>query len=805
MKKWLIRILIGAAALVLLALAGAWIWLRSSAPGYRGERALEGLRDKVTVTFDEAGIPHIAASDRHDLYLAFGYLHARERLFQMELLRRAGNARLAEVLGPDLLPVDRLFTTLGLPDYAEASAIRLSALPDTALLADVEAYLSGINRFLETGPSPPEFSLIGIPKQPFSTRDLFAIMGAMAYNFSQAQKTDFVMDDVLRRFGPGYLDDLAVWHDSTETFIPDFRPAASAPATGQSLAEALSRVEDLLPFAPMNGSNAWVLSGERTASGSVIFCNDTHIGYLVPQTWYEAVLSAPGFQLHGHFLAGIPFALVGTTPDLSWGLTMLLNDDMDFYRETLDTTETQRVMYGGTWTAVVRTEYRIPVKGADSATVVVRRTPHGPLVNDVIQGMDTLPPVSMSWVYTQLPNDNLRALYGLNHATDMEGFQGNLPMIHAPGLSINYGDRAGNVAWWSCAHLLRRPAHTLSLALLDGASGKDEPLGYYDFARNPRCINPPSGYVYSANDWPQAIDTTGAADGGLDYWYPGYYKPQWRADRINQLLRQRSDWTPERLEAVMNDVVNTQDSTLYALLWAIAANKGGAPASTLEGFQELRNWNGGYLRTQAEPTLYNRWLYHTMRLACQDEMGAGGFRLFAGSHQFQRACGKLLTCGDSPWWDNTASAGQREWRGETVAAALALAVNELRRGYGPDPVHWTWGRSTTLEFQHPLSKVPALRPLFNIGPFPVDGGNETIRQAGFTHDSLPANRVFFGSQMRIIWDYATGTGRNITPCGQSGHPLSPHYRDQSERYSAGEFRSMRLGAAGTHTLVLVPG
>ncbi|MBL7944398.1 MAG: penicillin acylase family protein, partial [Flavobacteriales bacterium] len=545
----------------------------------------------------------------------------------------------------------------------------------------------------------------------------YAITGAMAYNFSQAQKTDFIIDDLLHRLGPDYLTDLAILHDSTESYIPDFRPDTSFRSPETAFAQAMAHVENLLPYAPLNGSNSWVLSGQKTASGKVIFCNDTHIGYLVPQTWYEAILECPDLHIHGHFMAGIPFALVGTTSKLSWGLTMLLNDDMDFYRETQDKNDPDRVIYKGNSVPLEVHAYKIPVKDADSAEVVVRTTPHGPLINAVVEGMQELPPTSLFWTYTKVPNHNIEALFGLNHARNMDEFASHLPLIHGPGLSVNYGDSEGNIAWWACAHLLKRPPHVQSFTLLDGASGQDEPLGYYPFANNPRCINPPSGYIYSANDWPQAIDTTGSISGDLDYWYPGYYKPQYRADRINKLLQANDAWTTTSIQSVMNDITNTTDSALYAQLWGIILSTGKlSDQLDIADFATLFKWNGSYGREQIQPSIFSRWLYHTMRLACEDEMGKENFRLFISGHLYQRAYSRLITSANSLWWDNVSTSDSRESRQAIVVAALECTLGELKQHYGPETKMWQWRKLTSVEFQHPMGKVGVFRPFFNIGP-----------------------------------------------------------------------------------------
>jgi penicillin G amidase len=412
--KWFKRIALSLFVVLLLSLLGAYVWLRSSKPLYDGELQVAGLTQAVSVHFDDTGIPHIKAENKADLYRAFGYIHAQDRLFQMEMMRRVGKGNLAEVIGQKGIKIDRVFRTIGMPDYAQQSADELAKTGSPELLAEIDAYLAGINAFISTGATPPEFSLIGIPKTPFTRVDLFYITGAMSFSFSQAQKTEPVIDFISKKWGQDHLRDLALYHDSTETYIPSYPPdslpfdtsmhrtsLSNANETLTSWSSAMAELEELLPFAPLEGSNSWVVAPERTKNKAVLFCNDTHIGYMLPQTWYEAHLICPNFEMYGHFLSGIPFALVGQNTQISWGLTMLENDDMDFYHEQI---EGDKCFYKGQWTALQVRSEKISVKGSEDTTITIRTGPHGPLVDGLFDEMGAA--VAISWSYTQVPNEN---------------------------------------------------------------------------------------------------------------------------------------------------------------------------------------------------------------------------------------------------------------------------------------------------------------------------------------------------------------------------------------------------------------
>jgi penicillin amidase len=404
--------------ILLIGGISCYFWLNSSKPTYEGTFPIPGLKDSVDVRFDNFGVPHIEAQNMHDLYMAFGYVHAQDRLFQMELLRRAGSGRLSEVLGKKLLKADVLLRTIGLSAYADSSAAWMEQHKDSPMYAEMLAYLEGVNAFLHNGPTPPEFSIIGIEKVDFTIRDMFCITGAMAFSFSQAQKTDPIMDLIHKKYGNEYLADIGLWHDSTETFIRDFRPSIDSlkpnvpKPTGiaqdySSLSNLFAEIEAAIPYAPLEGSNSWVISPKKTTSGNVLFCNDTHIGYLLPQTWYEAHLKCNSFEMYGHYMAGIPFALVGRNEKLSWGVTMLLNDDMDFYREFPNPENPHQFKFGeGFEDCSIRKEL-IKIKSEEDTLLNVLVTRHGPIISGIFDGVKKEDPLSMLWTYTRCKNNTI--------------------------------------------------------------------------------------------------------------------------------------------------------------------------------------------------------------------------------------------------------------------------------------------------------------------------------------------------------------------------------------------------------------
>jgi penicillin amidase len=430
-------------------------------------------------------------------------------------------------------------------------------------------------------------------------------------------------------------------------------------------------------------------------------------------------------------------------------------------------------LYKGTSVPLTFRTEEIKIKGKESLILNVPSTPHGPVVNEVFVGMNSSTPISISWIYTKVENKTFEAFREMNLAKNMTEFEAALPQIHAPGLNINYADADGNIAWWACAHLVKRHPSCNSWVILNARDTMNEWNGYYSFKENPRCVNPSWGYIYSANDWPGPL-----ADGT---YYPGYYKPQYRADRIRKLLEGSNAWTVEKMKDVLNDITSDVDASILKELEPIAKK-----SKYYEDVAPAFQWNGAYEPEAAGPVLFNRFIYYYLKYACEDEMGPVVFNTFLETHQVQRTMLDLFQNEQALWWDNV-NTTHKETRGDILLLAFETAAQKLLKEEGIVE-KWAWKKVCKLELKHPLSAVNLFKPFVNREELPVWGGNETILQSGFKLDSTGTYHVYFGSQMRIIHDFANNDSWNINPAGQSGHPLSKHYLDQAELYRLRQFR-----------------
>ncbi|WIT13686.1 penicillin acylase family protein [Paucibacter sediminis] len=777
MRSRLLKIAAILLALV-AALAGVLGWhLGGKQPQRSGTLELSGLQAPVQVRWDEVGVPHISAANEPDLYRSLGYLHAQDRLFQMEMVRRLARGELAEILGPKLVETDRLFRTLGIRAHADAYAARVQAAPPTPAMRALQAYLEGVNQYQATRPAPLEFEILGIPKRPFTMADTVSVAGYLAYSFAAAFRTEPALTYVRDQLGPDYL----------KVFELDWRPeGAVRTALGLKggdwqdltrLALNSQRALELAGVPQFEGSNAWALSGSRTRSGKPLLAGDPHIAFSVPAVWWEAHLQAPGFELYGHHQALNPMALLGHNRQFGWSLTMFQNDDLDLIVEKPNPDKPGEVWFQGRWVALQEREEIITVKGAAPVTLKLRRSPHGPIVNDAVPGATGSRPVAMWWAFLETENPVLEAFYALNRANSLGRARAAASQIHAPGLNVVWANADGDIGWWAAARLPKRPAGVNPSFMLDGASAESDKLGFEDFSANPQEENPARGYVVSANHQPA---------GALQV--PGYYNLWDRAQRLDEQLRpEGQSWDMARAQALQLDVQSGfAQRLLQPLLPALrAAAAGNEQERAL--VERLAAWPGRHELGLNEPVLFHQFLYELTREAMADEMGEAMFDNLRRTRALDHALPRLAADAASPWWDKRGTPAV-ETREQIVALAWKAAIAHLRQTLGADPASWTWGRAHTLTHGHPLGLQKPLDRIFNVGPLPAPGGHELPNNMAQRLGPAPWAVVYGPSTRRVIDFARAGEAVGSNPVGQSGVWGDRHYEDQARSHVQGGYR-----------------
>jgi penicillin amidase len=763
------------AVLSIIIVIGLFVLKKSLQPTYNGTLQLASLQDKVDVFYDNYGIPHIYAQNELDARRALGYVHAQDRLWQMELMRRLAAGRLSELFGEKLVRVDKLFSGLGIEEAAEKDIARLDKNAESYKLA--MAYLDGINQFIDKGPTPIEYYILGIKKEKFTLKDMYNVFGYMAFSFAQAHKTDPLLTEVKEKLGNAYSQELEDIPLDKVTLIKNQKNEILE----ATFAEAVNEVYELLPISPFVGSNSWVIGPDKTKNGRVIFANDPHIAFSQPSVWYQSHIKTPDYEIYGYNLALIPFPLLGHNRRYAYGLTMFENDDIDFFfeEENPDNPNEYKTPNGLEKYQIRKKE--IKVKGGQTLKYNIKVSRHGPLMNSIIDYIEDSRPIAMDWIYTKFQNKILETSYTLSHSSSLAEFEKGAAMIHAPGLNVMYGDADGNIAWFAAAKLYKYKNDVDTYLVLNGNSTDDQ-KDYLDFSDNPQAINPSLHYVYSANNQPDSI---------AGMLYPGYYLPQDRAQRIVNLLEAKNNFTKEDVMQMITDV--TSDATPSIVTDAFKdIDTQQFSKNEKEALQQLKNWDGSYHLNGVAPTIYNRFLYEFLAHTYQDEMGKL-FGQFLNTHLQKKMIAIQMARENSVWWDDVTTPDKKESKQDIIGQSFKNAVSFLEQQLGNSVSDWTWNKVHTLEHKHPIGEVSLLRRFFNVGPFSINGANEVINNQLFNLDSTGYYKVLAGPSTRRVIDFSdVEKSVSILPTGQSGNPLSNHYKDQFEKYNKGEFVPMLL-------------
>jgi penicillin amidase len=785
------------------ALAGGGYWiLRQSLPRTEGVLRVAGLDAPVEILRDAYGIPHIYARSANDAYFALGFVHAQDRLWQMEFNRRLAAGRLAEILGAKALYTDRFLRTLGVRRAAEASFKNLDADSRKSL----EAYAAGVNAFLASGRVlPPEFWMLRDTPEPWTPVDSISWTKMMAWDLGGNWKNELLRMSLARTLPVERIEQfLPPYPGDAPQKLPDLHQLyAGLGGDAWRLAEDTARVADLLPSwqAEGIGSNNWVVSGARSASGKPLLANDPHLDLSAPPVWYFAQLHAPGMNIIGATLPGVPGVVLGRNTRIAWGFTNTGPDVQDLYLEKLEGGEQYLTPQGPR--PFVRLDETIKVRGEPDQKLVVRISRHGPVVSEVLRAAQGLAPRGhvLAFAWTALADDDasVRALFKLGQAHDWQGFLEAARDLGAPQQNIVYADVDGNIGFIAAGRVpLRKPDNDLKgLAPAPGWLAKYDWAGYIPFDELPQRYNPASGAIVTANNK--------IVPPGYKYWITSEWQPPYRAERIEELLAAVPKHTVPSFARMQADIVSLP---LRALLPRLTATK----PRTREAAQALAllaRWDGAMAVERPEPLIAMAWWRELTRALYADELGDAFRPNWLPRAEF--VADVLADKDGAGAWCDDVRTPAAETCEQILASSLDAALADLRRRYGNDMMAWRWGAAhVALHEHHPFGRVPWLERWFDIsvpspgGPYTVDVG-----RSNFFDDARPyANR--HAPSLRAIYDLADPEASlYIHSGGQSGNPLSRDYRAFSAAWARGEYIRMtadraRLEAAGVRRLTLQP-
>ncbi len=726
-------------------------------PQTQGQLKLEDLENPVMVIRDRYGVPHIKAQSKKDLFLAFGYVSAQDRLFQMDLVRRTGAGRLSELFGSKTSKIDILLRSLRIRKSAEESYKRFEGHYDKEMLELTNAYLKGVGQFISEGKLPLEFRILQYKPEPFSIIDMLSVPGYMALSFAEPLETDPLISQLNEKLSPELMKELRL---ETKA-LPKKKSGIKV-----SFSPEIEKLKNLVPL--FHGSNAWAVSSKRSQTGKPILANDPHIAFANPSVWYEAHLSAPDYEVYGYYLPLIPFPCIGQNINAAWTVTMSEVDDMDLYEETFSKDRPNFYKFKGIWKEAKVEDEVVFIKGEKFIPLKLLTTDHGPLIDQTMKGVEGKH-LALKWSFHHPENDPLSAFYKLHQAQTVNDFKNALSHAAGPGLNIIFANTQGDLAQWVMGKIPRRLNELSSDRILDGASGTEEYLGYFSIDENPHQINPPSGQIVTTNWRPDGKHNIN-----------GFWQPVDRYERIHDLLQQKKMWTPEDMKIIHRDTFAQYASVIVpSLLESIKIEN----PEDREILEVLKNWDGHADVESTGATIFYVWNQFNFKVLLGDKLGEDGMRSFCHSacwHFYK----KVMTNKNSPWWEKK--------RREKLRMGYALMKNYLHKNLGNNIAEWKWGDLHTLTFEHPLGKVKWLAPIFNLGPVPASGANNTVNNMGYSRSGDRFDVRVGPSTRRIINLADLDQITTIIPTGNSGNRLSPHYQDQIKTYMKGEYRQARL-------------
>jgi penicillin amidase len=751
------------AALALVLLVGLApvafrLWVGALAPSLGGREAIPGLGDSVVVLWDSLAVPHVIARSDSDLFAAFGYLHARDRMWQMDLLRHVAEGRVSELFGARTLDVDQSLRGREISRLARAGAESVGAVSRAA----GAAYARGVNAWLATGRRDVEFRLLGHTPEPWRLEQSVEIALLQAWEL-RTENGEIPYARAAQTLGETKAADLFVPY-------PDSAPVIVESSVRRGRVTWESSSGDSLATA----SNAWVFGPAHTRSGKPILANDPHLPLRAPSIWYLVGAHAPGYELVGVTIPGLPPVILGHTRHHGWGFTNGMIDDVDYVQERI-TTDSARYRTPSGWANVETVVETVHVKGRDPVTYRRYRTANGPLV-DVGWRPDSETAFALRWTGQQ-PSDGLAALIGMARAPSREAFEAALTTFRTPEQNIVYADSLGTIAYNLAGFVPVRRS---------GDGSRPEPgwtagggwARVLTAAELPRVVNPSSGFIVTANN--RIVGDAFPIPIRAEYDLPD------RAERIWEMVRRDTAATAATVAREQVDEVSVFLRRIAPM--AAKALEAGHPALA----EQVRRWNGEMALDRTEPTLVWSWFRELQALTFDDE--SPDFRPTAPLRRWMLA-------GASPWFDD-----RRTPEPEDLPALARRAMdNVLARG-APRP----WGALHSHTQEHALGAVPVLGRLtgFNVGPLRLGGGNQTVNVCP-TSEFAPPYRCTWGPSMRHVVDFGDvdGAGGFILPTGQSGNPRSPHYRDQTAGWIRGDLWILPLDVRrvrATDTLVLVP-
>ena len=793
--------------LVLLVIIGATgvILVRRPFPKTEGTIRLPGLHDQVEVFRDPYGVPHIYAANEHDLFMAQGFVHAQDRFWQMEFWRRSGSGTLSEILGPSALENDRFIRTVG---WHRTAAQELE-LHNESELGVLDAYAEGVNVYIEQnrGRLGLEFTVLGLTgvrfdPEPWAPLNSLTYAKLMAWNLGGNRNAELTRALIATRVGTKALEELIPpYQDSYPTIVTNAIHEASLATIPEGTFDMGS-----FGFSEGIGSNNWVISGELTESGKPILADDTHLGIQMPSIWYEVGLHCEPigpecpYNVVGFSFASIPGVIIGHNDHIAWGVTNLGPDVQDFFIEKINPENPNQYEFRGLCEDMEIIREEILVAGQDDPEVInARITRHGPIINDVIGGVEEewsygWQPLAFSWTALQ-PGTTFRSMLMLNTASNWDEFRAALSYWDVPSQNFVYADVEGNIGYQAPGRIPIRASGDGTMPA-PGWTGAYDWVDFIPFDSLPRAFNPAEGYIATANNAVIGVD--------YPYFISADWDPGYRARRIVEMIEADGSITVEDIMTMQGDnvVVYAQDILPFLLQLPTTDPK------QAQALDYLRNWDFNAGRESLPAAIFESLRFHLTDRVFADELGEQLLR--RSRSDLAVALSRMLPEAETHWFDDVTTP-EVETRDEILLSALEDAIDELSETLGEDMSGWKWGDLHTATFRNQSlgnSGIGIIEAIFNRGPVAVDGTGGAVNATSYSM-SDPYAVAALPSQRQIVDLEYFERSLTMHTTGQSGHPFHRHYDDMIDPWRNIQYHPMlwtrgQVEAAAEAQLTLTP-
>ncbi len=754
--------------------------LNKSLPKTDGSLALNILNQPVEVYRDEYGVPHIFAGNESDLFRTAGFVTAQDRLWQMDFNRRVANGELSEIFGAATVEHDKFVRIWGFKRAADKIVDMLSSESLQAL----NAYTVGVNAFIESHSDklPVEFALLKYKPEIWKIEDSIAFVRMMGWKLSFSWYTDLVLQKLVSRLG----------EEKAREVFPDFPkdgpfiiPSSTQPFGTQTrnFINAGLQVQDFLGFRGAHlGSNSWVVSGEKSECGKPMLANDPHLELRAPSAWYEMHLSGGGINVAGVSFPGVPGVVIGHNDHIAWGLTNGMIDDVDFYLEKINPDSANQYLNGNRWQNFELVTEEIKIKGAEPESLRIQFSRNGPIISDfhamVKNGEEA---VSMRWVGDE-PSDELLAYLKLQKSKNWEEFTAALVYYKVPAQNFVFASSDGDIGYHLAGGV---PLRSRATGILphEGWSTRGQWVDQVPFEKLPHLLNPPENFIVTANNK--------MVNDRYPYYLSNLWEPSSRAARIHQLLSEKEKFSVDDFKSMQTDIVSFHAQNILPVvvntMEAVIDSNSSEDLKTT--YNLVKYWNGHESPKSVAASIFHAFFLRLAENTLKDEMGEELYKDYIRFGNVpNRVIAALLKKGDSQWFDDI-NTPEIETLADIMKRSLLDAGAQLRNLAGDNISNWAWGEIHTLTMRHPLGEENLLDTILNIGPFSRGGSTMTLNNSEYRFDS-PFEATLGASTRQLVDLCDLEHVLSVITTGQSGQRMSKHYKDQTELWLHGNYRSM---------------